>query len=108
MKNIYKNNPMNAPRLNTDAHFANYGNAYSYTGVTDRAFKFIEQFQLLDPDMWMRFVNQFREEDADYEGGWRGEYWGKCMRGAALVYSYTKNPELYRILENTVRDIYRI
>jgi len=46
-----------------------------------------------------------REEDADKDGGWRGEYWGKCMRGAAFVYSYTKNPELYKILEKTVRDM---
>lgn len=105
MRNIYKSNPMNAPRLNTDRHFADYSNTYSYIGAVDKAFRFIESFQLLDADMWKRFVNQFREEDADYEGGWRGEYWGKCMRGAAFVYSYTKNPELYRILENTVRDM---
>ena len=105
MKNIYENNPMNAPRLNTDALFADYSNKYSYTGFIDRAFRFIEDFQLLDPVMWERFVHQFREEDADYEGGWRGEYWGKCMRGAAFVYSYTKNPELYAVLEKTVYDM---
>ncbi|MBE6537162.1 MAG: hypothetical protein E7673_04330 [Ruminococcaceae bacterium] len=105
MKTIYENNPMNAPRLNTDAFFVDYSNKYSYTGFIDEAFKFIEEFQLLNPVMWERFVNQFREEDADKDGGWRGEYWGKCMRGAAFVYSYTKNPELYKILEKTVRDM---
>ena len=103
--NIYKNNPMNAPRLNTDTFFADYSNEYKYRGFIDDAYKFIEDFQLLNPSMWERFVHQFREEDADYEGGWRGEYWGKCMRGAAFVYSYTKNPELYKILEQTVRDM---
>ena len=103
--NIYKNNPMNAPRLNTDTFFADYSNEYEYRGFIDDAYKFIEDFQLLNPTMWERFVRQFREEDADYEGGWRGEYWGKCMRGAAFVYSYTKNPELYKILEQTVRDM---
>ena len=103
--NIYKNNPMNAPRLNTDTFFADYSNEYTYRGFIDEAYRFIEDFQLLNPTMWARFVHQFREEDADYEGGWRGEYWGKCMRGAAFVYSYTKNPELYAILEKTVRDM---
>ena len=103
--NIYENNPMNAPRLNTDTFFADYSNKYSYRGFIDEAYRFIEDFQLLNPTMWERFVGQFREEDADYEGGWRGEYWGKCMRGAAFVYSYTKNPELYEILKNTVIDM---
>ena len=103
--NIYKNNPMNAPRLNTDTFFADYSNEYSYRGSIDEAYRFIEDFQLLNPAMWERFVDQFREDDADSDGGWRGEYWGKCMRGAAFVYSYTKNPELYKILEKTVRDM---
>ena len=105
MKHLYENNPMNAPRVNTDTFFVDYSNSYSYRGFIDEAFKFIEDFQLLNPTMWERFVNQFREEDADYEGGWRGEYWGKCMRGAAFVYSYTKNPELYSVLEKTVIDM---
>ena len=105
MKYLYKDNPMNAPRLKTDAHFSDYSTEYKFRGFIDEAFEFIEDFQLLNPVMWERFVNQFREEDADYEGGWRGEYWGKCMRGAAFVYSYTKNPELYNILEKTVRDM---
>ena len=105
MKNLYKNNPMNSPRLNTDTVFVDFDNTYRYNGFMDSTFRFIEDFQLLNPTMWERFVNQFREEDADSDGGWRGEYWGKCMRGAAFVYSYTKNPELYAVLEKTVRDM---
>ncbi len=105
MQNLYKNNPMNAPRLNTDTFFVDYSNDYNYRGFIDDAFKFTEDSQLLDPVMWERFVRQFREDDADYEGGWRGEYWGKAMRGAAFVYSYTKNPKLYETLENAVRAI---
>ena len=105
MRNLYENNPMNAPRLKTDTHFVEYGAEYRYDGFIHKAYKFIEEFQLLRPEMWARFVNQFREEDADYEGGWRGEYWGKCVRGAAFVYQYTKNPELYNILRQTVTDM---
>ncbi len=105
MNMLYSTTPMNAPRLNTDAFFVDFNNAYRYRGFIDESFRFVEDFQLLNPVMWERFVNQFREEDADYEGGWRGEYWGKCMRGAAFVYSYTRNAELYSVLEKTVRDM---
>ena len=46
---------------------------YQFNGVIDKSVKFIEELQLLRVDLWKRFVQQFKE-DADYEGGWRGEY----------------------------------
>ena len=70
---------------------------YKYNGVIDEAMLFAEKSQLLKPELWKRFVLQFRE-DADFDGGWRGEYWGKMMRGACFVYAYTQNEELYDIL----------
>ena len=76
----------------------------AYNGVIDNAFRFIEEFQLLAPELWGRFVNQFRTE-ADFDRGWKGEYWGKMMRGASLVYAYTRNQELYNILSKTVDDM---
>ena len=48
-------------------------NLAKYNGFFDKAVKFIEEAQLLRTDLWKRFVQQFKE-DADYEGGWRGEY----------------------------------
>lgn len=75
-----------------------------YHGFIDEAFNFVNNTQLLRPQLWERFVEQFRH-DADFEGGWRGEYWGKMMRGASLVYQYSKNEVLYTILEKTIRDI---
>lgn len=75
-----------------------------YNGFVDEAFDFVEMYQLKKPELWARFVQQFRE-DADYEGGWRGEYWGKMMRGASLVYQYTQDEKLYHILQQTVKDI---
>lgn len=75
-----------------------------YNGFVDDAFSFIEKHQLLIPELWARFVQQFRE-DADYDAGWRGEYWGKMMRGACLVYGYTRNEELYSVLKQTVSDM---
>ncbi len=104
MRKIYKENTANYPRLKTDMLFSDYGNKYSFNGFMHKLIKYIEDFQLLNPVIWERFVSQFRE-DADFEGGWRGEYWGKTMRGAALVYSYTQNKELYDIMEKTVRDM---
>ena len=87
-----------------DRFYADGGNIYRYGGFMDRAYRFILDAQLLRGDLWARFVQQFRE-DSDYEGGWRGEYWGKMMRGACLVYSYDRSPELYRILTETVEDM---
>ena len=79
-------------------------NIAKYNGFFENAVKFIEKEQLLRTDLWIRFVQQFKE-DADYEGGWRGEYWGKMMRGACFVYSYSQNPELYQVLTDTIQDM---
>lgn len=79
-------------------------NSYQFNGIIDKTAHFIEEFQLLRVDLWKRFVQQFKE-DADYEGGWRGEYWGKMMRGACFVYGYSQNPELYQVLTDTVKDM---
>lgn len=87
-----------------DVLFADYENKFKFNGILDETFKYIEDFQLLDEKIWKRFVNQFRE-DADFDGGWRGEYWGKTMRGASFVYSYTKNPTLYSVMKKTVLDM---
>ena len=103
-KNFYAENTVNFSRLKTDVFFADYENLYEYTGFVDDAFRFVMDKQLMRVDLWARFVQQFRE-DADYEAGWRGEYWGKMMRGACFVYSYTKSPELYKILSNTVEEM---
>ena len=80
-------------------------NSSKFNGILDQSVKFIEEVQLLREDLWRRFVNQFKEEDADFEGGWRGEYWGKMMRGACFVYEYSQNPKLYQVLTDTIKDI---
>jgi len=81
------------------------GNFYEFNGIIDKSVHFIEEFQLLRVDLWKRFVQQFREDADIREGGWRGEYWGKMMRGACFVYGYSKNPNLYQILTDTVKDM---
>ena len=81
------------------------GNKYKFNGIIDQSVKFVENTQILREDLWKRFVYQFKEEDADHEGGWRGEYWGKMMRGACFVYEYSQNPKLYQVLTATVEDM---
>lgn len=104
-ENFYEKNTANFPRIATDVFFADYENKYSYDNFIDDTFKFIEEFQLLNSELWHRFVQQFREDDADFDAGWRCEYWGKMMRGACFVYSYTKNKELYEILSRTIEEM---
>lgn len=105
MVEIYTKNTANYPRLQTDKFFADYENKYSYSGFMDKTFRYIEDFQLLRPELWRRFVQQFREDADGADAGWRGEYWGKMMRGACFVYSYTQNKDLYQILVQTVSDM---
>lgn len=104
MKNLYAKNTANFPRLNTDCFFVNYSNTYSYSGIINDSINFIENFQLLDKALWKRFVIQFKEH-SDKNYGWRGEFWGKMMRGACFIYSYTNNSKLYDILSFTVNDM---
>ena len=100
----YEKGTANHPRLATDVLYADYRNNFQYTGFVDDAIHYIESFQLMNRTLWKRFVTQFVQH-TDVENGWRGEYWGKMMRGAALTYSYTKSEELYRILSETVQDM---
>lgn len=102
---MYKEKTANYPRLKTDMLFADYDNNYNFSGCLDNAIKFIEKIQLLDQNLWARFVEQYRMLDADYDNGWRGEYWGKMMRGACLTYSYTRNSKLYNILSDSVKEL---
>ena len=50
------------------------------------------------------FVDQFRLH-SDSDNCWRGEYWGKMMRGGCMTYACTKDGALYRVLEESVRDL---
>ena len=74
-------------------------------GLPDKYIRIAEKKFLLDCKEWKDFVQVFVEKSDDTDDGWRGEYWGKTMRGACLCYNYTKNGKLYKTLEQTVKDI---
>lgn len=107
MRALYQPNTANYPRLKTDSFFADYENTWHYTGVIHETFRFVEDFQLTDGMLWKRFVEQFRIH-TDNESGWRGEYWGKMMRGACFVYAYTRSEMLYTLLCDTVQDMMHV
>ena len=76
-----------------------------FEGLADQAARWLQKEQLTDSVQWAKFVDVFRyQPDADNQG-WRGEYWGKMMRGGALVYAYTQDENLYNVLTATIRDM---
>lgn len=105
MKALYKQGEANFPRLSTDKFFINYENTFNFDEITDKTMKFTEDYQLLKTDLWIDFVEQFSDQIDGTNQGWRGEYWGKMMRGGCFVYSYTKNQKLLKVLTDTVRHI---
>ena len=104
MKALYTPQTANFPRLKTDVCFSDYRNTFTYGAPMDGVFRFVTNNQLKNATLWQRFTDQFRLH-SDEGKGWRGEYWGKMMRGACLVYSGTQDPELYETLCRTVQDM---
>lgn len=90
-------------RLITDVLFEAELGSWNYTGEYDKAARFVEDHQVSNPALWAMFVEQFKLQLDSENGGWRGEFYGKMMRGACWIYKYTKNEKLYRTLEATVR-----
>ncbi len=66
---------------------------------------YITRTQLKNEALWHRFADVFRTKQDVMDLGWRGEYWGKMMRGACLVYRCTKDEALYAILLHTVQEL---
>lgn len=77
----------------------------SYTGSAQSAVRFLTEETYYDRELWAKFVDQFRLRDDSRNEAWRGEYWGKAMRGAAMVYRYSQDDKLYAVLTETVKDL---
>lgn len=75
-----------------------------YNSIISDINSFVIKEQLLDKNLWKIFVNQFRVRKDSDDGKWRGEFFGKMMRGACLTYSLMKDCELYSLLESVVCD----
>lgn len=105
VETLYPKGSVNAKRIDTDVFFIDENAKAQFQGHLDQTIRYIEKVQLLDAVLWKRFVEQFRVFSDTADKGWRGEYWGKMMRGAAFTYAYTQNEELYTLLCQTVEDM---
>lgn len=85
-------------------------------GILDEAVRFVQDKQLMNKVLWGRFTEVYgTHEDTTEEiilgvsygqqFRWRGEFYGKQMRGAALTYLYTQDEELYDILTEATLDL---
>ena len=74
-------------------------------GVLGEAAGFIAENQLLRADLWERFVSMFKLGIDSENGGWRGEYFGKMMRGGCFMYRLTGDEKLYGALTAAVEEI---
>ncbi|MBP5610847.1 MAG: glycoside hydrolase family 127 protein, partial [Clostridia bacterium] len=74
-------------------------------GTVKEMLGFLSDTFLKDRATWKQFTEQFRFSADVGNGGWRCEYWGKMMRGAAYVCAVTKDPALYDVLRETVEDL---
>ena len=76
--------------------------------VTGREREYLDHItrtQLSDAALWEEFVRVFKTREDTADRGWRGEYWGKMMRGACLVYRCTADERLYDVLLKAVLDL---
>ncbi len=102
--NIYSERTANFPRNFTDKFFF-AEDSKCFEGTLNESLEFIDKIQLKDTETWEKCVNQFRKKSDTERAWWSGEFWGKMMRGAALCYSYSKDPELYAVLKGAVEDL---
>ena len=79
--------------------------AIKTNGIMDNAVKFVIDNQLKRRISWQKAVEVYETREDSLDEFWRGEYFGKQMRGAALVCEYTKDEELHEILTDTVKAL---
>lgn len=105
IKEYYETNEQYGNRYDTDFQYIDTTFHREFRGVMDKQARFIEENQLFNEDDWELFVHQFEIAADDVDNGWRGEYFGKMMRGACMTYQYTKNRELYKLLSKVVKKM---
>ncbi len=66
---------------------------------------FLIENQYSKTRLWKTFVDQYRGQPDAKDNGWRGEFWGKSLRGAALIYEYSHSESLYAAMTETVKDM---
>ncbi|MBR6709250.1 MAG: glycoside hydrolase family 127 protein [Clostridia bacterium] len=101
----YAENKQYGRRPETDAQCIDVTCERQMNGVMNRHARFIEENQLLIREDWELFIAQFTSAADDRDRGWRGEYFGKMMRGSCMTYQYTRNEALYRLLSDVAEQM---
>lgn len=94
-----------SPRINTDVMFQMKDGSFDYKGYFDETAKLVQDEFLCEAETWKMFVEQYRGTPDDANLGWKCEFWGKMMRGAAFTYEYTQDEKLYKTITDTVEDM---
>ena len=76
-----------------------------YEGKVADTIDYVTDRQLTDKTLWKKFANQFRIRLDGDDLAWRGEYWGKMMRGGCLTYMYSGDEKLYDSLSYAVEEL---
>ncbi len=76
-----------------------------YHNQISKMVDFVTQTQILNRAMWKNFIEVFKDKTDNEDLRWRGEYFGKTMRGACLLYQFNRSKEIYDILKETVIDL---
>lgn len=74
-------------------------------GALEEALGFIIREQLADETLWNQVADVFGTDVDASDLCWRGEFWGKLARGAALVVRCTGDREVYELLTRSVRRL---
>lgn len=82
-----------------------YTKSLRIDGIMDDAVKFVIANQLKSKKTWRTYIDVFTTHDDSEELWWRGEFFGKQMRGACYAYLYTQDEELYDILTWACREL---
>ena len=105
IREYYIENKQFGARYDTDAQLVDVTFGRKYNGIMDRQARFVEENQLMNEEDWRLFIHQFKSASDDCDNGWRGEYFGKMMRGACMTYQYTKSEKLYDLLSQVVEEM---
>lgn len=77
----------------------------TWNGLMQNAFTSMQDTYAKDEFLWQLLVKPFRTMPDGDRGTWKGEFWGKYMRGCAMICAYTQDEELYQVLERSVCDM---
>ena len=67
------------------------GNSLNINGKMDQVVRFVTDNQLMDKKIWRAYIDVFSTLEDSNDLWWRGEFWGKQMRGACITYMYTQD-----------------